>query len=155
MELIVPIAGTVVSVPGTDAEPVRAGTAIVVLEAMKMEHEIVAEQDGVVQSVTVAVGESVQERQTLVVLAPGLSASGAAPARGSGRRPPRGTTSSRCANAAIRVLTMLARKPSRGATPRGGAPRGRTWTTSSTKDRWSSMARWCSPPRSAVAPSRS
>lgn len=74
MELIVLIAGTVVSVPGTDAEPVRAGTAIVVLEAMKMEHEIVAEQDGVVQSVTVAVGESVQERQTLVVLAPGLSA---------------------------------------------------------------------------------
>ncbi len=66
-------AGVVVSVPGA-AEPVRAGTPLVVLEAMKMEHEILAETDGVVASVAVAVGEAVEEGQVLLTLSPGQRA---------------------------------------------------------------------------------
>jgi acetyl-CoA carboxylase carboxyltransferase component len=43
----------------------------VVLEAMKMEHEVLAETDGVVTSVAVAVGDPVEEGQLLLTLEPG------------------------------------------------------------------------------------
>jgi acetyl-CoA carboxylase carboxyltransferase component len=68
-ELRAPFSGTVVSVPNAPDDAVHAGTAVVILEAMKMEHEIVAEQDGIVESVAVAVGETVTEGQLLVKLA--------------------------------------------------------------------------------------
>ncbi len=44
---------------------------VVVLEAMKMEHEVIAQADGVVSRVEVAVGDAVQEGELLLVLAPG------------------------------------------------------------------------------------
>jgi acetyl-CoA carboxylase carboxyltransferase component len=65
--LVAPFAGTVVAVAG---ERVAAGTPVVVIEAMKMEHEVVAEHDAVVISLAVAVGESVAEGQPLAVLGP-------------------------------------------------------------------------------------
>ncbi len=66
-----PFAGVVVSVAhGADA-PVAAGTALLVLEAMKMEHEVLAEAGWVVRRVEVSVGEAVEEGQTLVVIGPG------------------------------------------------------------------------------------
>jgi acetyl-CoA carboxylase carboxyltransferase component len=68
-----PFAGIVVSVPRRPGEPVRAGDAVVVLEAMKMEHELVAELDGVVARLDVAVGDTVQEGQLLAVLAAGAT----------------------------------------------------------------------------------
>ena len=52
-------------------EPVAAGTALVILEAMKMEHEVIAERDGVVAQLEVEVGETVDEGQLLAVIAPG------------------------------------------------------------------------------------
>jgi acetyl-CoA carboxylase carboxyltransferase component len=68
-----PFAGVVVALPhGADGH-VGAGTAVVVLEAMKMEHEVLAEIDGIVREVAVAVGESVEEDQLLLVLEPGGS----------------------------------------------------------------------------------
>jgi acetyl-CoA carboxylase carboxyltransferase component len=72
-------AGVVVAIPSGAAEPVRAGAPLVVLEAMKMEYEILAEADGVVRSVAVSVGEAVEEGQLLLMLAPsdGLHADGA------------------------------------------------------------------------------
>ena len=42
--------------------------AVIVLEAMKMEHEVVAERDGVVRRVDVAVGDTVTEGQLLAIL---------------------------------------------------------------------------------------
>jgi len=69
MDLIAPFAGTVVAIPAAADEHIAAGAPVVVLEAMKMEHEIVAERDGVVAELIVTVGETVQEGQTLVVLA--------------------------------------------------------------------------------------
>jgi acetyl-CoA carboxylase carboxyltransferase component len=66
-----PFAGVVIAVAAEPGEPVRTGAVLVVLEAMKMEHEVVAAADGVVRSVNVAVGESVEEGQALVVLAAG------------------------------------------------------------------------------------
>ena len=48
-----PFAGTVVAVVNGVGRPVRPGTALVVLEAMKMEQEVIADADGVVRRVEV------------------------------------------------------------------------------------------------------
>jgi|HubBroStandDraft_2_1064218.scaffolds.fasta_scaffold03558_2 acetyl-CoA carboxylase carboxyltransferase component len=66
-----PFAGVVVAIPHAREERVGAGTALVVLEAMKMEHEVLAEIDGVVRGLAVAVGDAVEEGQLLVTLEPG------------------------------------------------------------------------------------
>jgi acetyl-CoA carboxylase carboxyltransferase component len=63
----------VVSLPHAVNEIVGAGMAIVVIEAMKMEHEVISEHDATVTDVRVAVGETVVQGQPLVVLAPGGS----------------------------------------------------------------------------------
>jgi acetyl-CoA carboxylase carboxyltransferase component len=65
-----PMAGVVVAIARGPHEEVGAGTPVVVLEAMKMEHEVLAEGPGVVRSVEVAVGDAVEEGQLLVVLTP-------------------------------------------------------------------------------------
>jgi len=64
-------AGVVVAIAHGADERVGAGTPLVVLEAMKMEHEVLAETDGVVRSVAVAVGDAVEEGQLLLMLEPG------------------------------------------------------------------------------------
>jgi acetyl-CoA carboxylase carboxyltransferase component len=75
-----PFAGVVVSVAHEPDAPVAAGTALLVLEAMKMEHEVLAEAGGVVRRVEVSVGDAVEEGQTLLVLGPGAEiAAGEAP----------------------------------------------------------------------------
>jgi acetyl-CoA carboxylase carboxyltransferase component len=64
-----PFAGVVVAIAPACEERVGAGSALVVLEAMKMEHEVLAEIDGVVLGLAVAVGDAVQEGQLLLTLA--------------------------------------------------------------------------------------
>ena len=66
-----PFAGMVVAIPRASQERVGAGTALIVLEAMKMEHEVLAEADGVVGELAVAIGDAVEEGQLLLTLAPG------------------------------------------------------------------------------------
>jgi acetyl-CoA carboxylase carboxyltransferase component len=61
-------AGVVVAIAHGADERVGAGTPLVVLEAMKMEHEVLAETDGVVRRVAVAVGDAVTEGQLLVTM---------------------------------------------------------------------------------------
>jgi acetyl-CoA carboxylase carboxyltransferase component len=72
--VIAPFAGVVVALPHSREEHVGADTAVVVLEAMKMEHEVLAEVDGVVASLAVAIGDAVHEGQLLVIVAPGAGA---------------------------------------------------------------------------------
>jgi acetyl-CoA carboxylase carboxyltransferase component len=64
-----PFAGVVIAAGCRPGEAVRAGAVLAVLEAMKMEHEVIAAADGEVLGVEVAVGETVQEGQALIVLA--------------------------------------------------------------------------------------
>jgi acetyl-CoA carboxylase carboxyltransferase component len=66
-----PFAGVVVAIPRIGKERVGAGATLVVLEAMKMEHEVVAEVAGVVGELAVAIGEAVEQDQLLLTLAPG------------------------------------------------------------------------------------
>ncbi len=71
LAVLAPFAGVVVAIPHSSDEPVGAGNPVVVLEAMKMEHEILAETDGVIGELAVAVGDAVEEGQLLLTLAPG------------------------------------------------------------------------------------
>ena len=63
-----PLPGTVVSVGVVAGQSVVAGQVLVVLEAMKMEHRIVATADGTVVDVRVFAGDTVDVGQILVVL---------------------------------------------------------------------------------------
>jgi len=63
-----PFAGVVVSLAYEAEQLVGAGTALLVLEAMKMEHEVLAETGGVVRRIEVAVGDAVEEGQTLLLM---------------------------------------------------------------------------------------
>jgi acetyl-CoA carboxylase carboxyltransferase component len=75
--LVAPFAGTVVSTPRTIDQAVRAGAAVVVIEAMKMEHEVTADHDGVVAELLVAVGDAVAEGAPLAVIDAGVGAAAA------------------------------------------------------------------------------
>jgi acetyl-CoA carboxylase carboxyltransferase component len=68
LTLTAPFAGTVVAIAHDRDEQFGAGAALVVLEAMKMEHEIVAESAGTVRRIEVAVGDAVDAGQVLAVL---------------------------------------------------------------------------------------
>ena len=60
--------GSVFKVMSSVGQSVKKGDILLVLEAMKMEIEIVAPQDGVVSSILVKQGDNVEDGQTLVVL---------------------------------------------------------------------------------------
>ena len=62
--------GRVVEVPVTVGDLVSAGTTLVVLEAMKMEHRLEAQADGEVQEVRVEAGQMVEPDEVLVVVVP-------------------------------------------------------------------------------------
>jgi acetyl-CoA carboxylase carboxyltransferase component len=68
-----PFAGVVVALSGEPGQLISAGSPIVVLEAMKMEHEVLAESGGVVAELAVAIGDAVEEGQLLVRLEPDAS----------------------------------------------------------------------------------
>jgi acetyl-CoA carboxylase carboxyltransferase component len=74
-----PFPGVVVAVAHEPGGAVRAGATLIVLEAMKMEHEVLADTDGIVHSVEVAVGDSVQAGETLIILISAPRAGGEAP----------------------------------------------------------------------------
>lgn len=63
-----PMAGTVVDVPVAPGDVVGAGTPLVVLESMKLEHPVVAPRSGRVAAVTVRPGEVVDRDAPLVEL---------------------------------------------------------------------------------------
>jgi acetyl-CoA carboxylase carboxyltransferase component len=66
--LVAPFTGTIVATLASAEEHVRAGAPVVVIEAMKMEHEIVAGHDATVLELNVEVGQTVAEGQSLAVL---------------------------------------------------------------------------------------
>ena len=62
--------GTVTHVAVSVGDAVEAGAALVVLEAMKMEHTIRADSDGVVAGLHVSVGQSVDAHTLVATLTP-------------------------------------------------------------------------------------
>ena len=67
--LTAPMPGRIVSVLVEPGQSVREGQAVLVLEAMKMEHTLTAPADGTVEEVRFAPGDLVDEATELVVLA--------------------------------------------------------------------------------------
>src|SRR3546814_11369722 len=63
------MAGVVVSVDVSDGDTVAPGGTVLVLEAMKMEHVVVADDGGSVDRVLVKVGDVVDAHQVLAVIA--------------------------------------------------------------------------------------
>ncbi len=93
-------------------DPVSAGQTLVVLEAMKMEHEIAAGVDGTVQSVDVAVGDTVEEGQRLALVAPEATI---APAADAAMAPAAEATITPAAEATTRPRRRRHRTETRGA----------------------------------------
>ena len=63
-----PLQGTILQVDVAAGDRVRAGARLFVMEAMKMEHEILAPQSGSVQEVAVSAGDAVLEGRRLARL---------------------------------------------------------------------------------------
>jgi len=63
-----PMPGKVLALRVEAGQLVRKGDPLVILEAMKMEHEVVAPHDGEVREVRVAVGQQVEADAVLIVL---------------------------------------------------------------------------------------
>ena len=63
-----PVPGTIMSVKANVGDAVKEGQVIMILEAMKMENDIVAPCDGTVTSIVVKSGDSVETNQTLATI---------------------------------------------------------------------------------------
>lgn len=63
-----PMPGNILDIKVSNGASVKAGEVLVILEAMKMENDIVAPQDGTVASVNVNKGDTVEAGQTIITL---------------------------------------------------------------------------------------
>lgn len=64
-----PLPGVIIEISVREGQAVKAGQKVAVLEAMKMENEIQATEDGVVTAIHVAKGDSVLEGANIVTIA--------------------------------------------------------------------------------------
>ncbi|MDR1772743.1 MAG: biotin/lipoyl-binding protein [Hungatella sp.] len=68
LKIAAPMPGKILGVKVSQGQAVKKGDVLILLEAMKMENEIVAPSDGTVASVNVAIGDSVEAGTTLATL---------------------------------------------------------------------------------------
>lgn len=61
-----PMPGTIMDIKVNEGDSVKAGQVLLILEAMKMENEIVAPQDGTVSAINTSKGASVSAGDPLV-----------------------------------------------------------------------------------------
>jgi biotin carboxyl carrier protein len=65
---VAPMPGKILAVRVEPGQAVKKGDTLVILEAMKMEHEVTAPHDGVVREVRAEVRQQVDAGDVLVVL---------------------------------------------------------------------------------------
>lgn len=63
-----PMPGKILAIKANAGQTVKRGEVVMILEAMKMENEITAPEDGTIASINVAVGDSVESGDTLATL---------------------------------------------------------------------------------------
>ena len=63
-----PMPGTILDIKASVGEAVSSGQVLCILEAMKMENDIVAPADGTVASINVNKGDSVEAGQVIITL---------------------------------------------------------------------------------------
>ena len=66
--LVAPMTGNVIAINVAEGDSVKQGDAVMIVEAMKMEHTISAPQDGVVKELRFAVGDQVEDGEALLVI---------------------------------------------------------------------------------------
>ena len=66
--MLAPMAGTILRILVKEGQRVKKGENLIVLEAMKMENEIVADEDGVIRRILVKANDSVESDQPLLIL---------------------------------------------------------------------------------------
>jgi biotin carboxyl carrier protein len=67
------MAGKIISILVQPGEPVKAGATLLILEAMKMEQQITAPQDGVVTRLLCREGDQVTAGTELVAMEPAVA----------------------------------------------------------------------------------
>jgi acetyl-CoA carboxylase carboxyltransferase component len=68
--VLAPFTGTVIALAHEPGDAVAPGAALVIIEAMKMEHEVLAGAEGVVKSIEVQVGQTIDEGDLLAIVEP-------------------------------------------------------------------------------------
>ncbi len=68
VKVISPMPGNILKVNVKVGDPVKRGQVIMILEAMKMENEIVAPRDGVIKQLLVAQGSTVETDAVLALI---------------------------------------------------------------------------------------
>ena len=63
-----PMPGKILAIKANAGQAVKRGEVVMILEAMKMENEITAPEDGTIASINVAVGDSVESGDTVATL---------------------------------------------------------------------------------------
>ena len=68
VKITAPMPGKIIDTKKKPGDSVKKGDPIIILEAMKMENEICAGQDGVIASIEVAAGDSVENGEVLATM---------------------------------------------------------------------------------------
>ena len=68
VQVTAPMPGKILGVKAAVGQAVKRGEVLIVLEAMKMENEIVAPEDGTVASINVTTGSSVEAGEIIATL---------------------------------------------------------------------------------------
>lgn len=68
ISMAAPMPGLIVAVPVEEGQEITAGQTIVILESMKMQNELKAPRDGVVQRIHVTAGQTVEQKKVLVTI---------------------------------------------------------------------------------------
>ena len=67
-ELVSPMAGKVVALPGKIGDVVEVGHPVIIIEAMKMENDLKAHREGTITEIHVEVGQAVEIGDNLVTI---------------------------------------------------------------------------------------
>jgi biotin carboxyl carrier protein len=67
-KIVAPIPGVVLSLDVKVGDTIKVGDRLLVLEAMKMENNIVSEKEGTITAVNVSVGQQVLQNETMIEL---------------------------------------------------------------------------------------
>lgn len=68
IQVSAPMPGKILGVKANAGQAVKKGDVVLILEAMKMENEVVAPEDGTIASINVAVGDMVEAGDVLATL---------------------------------------------------------------------------------------
>ncbi len=67
-QLKAPMPGLIVAIPIEEGQEIKSGDDLIILESMKMQNELKAPRDGIVNRIRVNVGDNVDQNQVLLTL---------------------------------------------------------------------------------------